>query len=431
MNPPLKTTIFLIIGILLAILVIWFAFSFFQNTSQHNTSVPFFNFFAGNNDTIDGGFTQNNTDDNDGEDGTTSDTDENILPPLLFQVFSEPVSGATIVTLPNTTALNTHGSAENTPQSAVRLIERATGHVFLVPFDTLKSKRITNTTIPGIYDSFWDTTGEYVFTRSAAETTIKGIGMQIIEGDEDPDSIGTITALYRHDNILDTDTNPSRDALYILKEADADARGMIVSFDGSSYQDVFYSPFSEWLVDWAEDEYVYLTTKASATVPGYLYYTRIGDSTLYPLLSEKNGLTTRVNSYGTKVLFSESTRDTLSLSILSNKKEVSLPFNTLPEKCVWDETGIELYCAVPFRLQSAAYPDDWYKGIISFNDGFWYMNTETGEYVFLASPETYGAQIDAVSPTLSEDGNYLLFINKKDMTPWVLNIAEALGRINY
>ncbi len=396
------------------------------NTQSKEGVFSLFDFFSNNEEGI-GGFLDTFVNgDEEGSSNNSSSQQEHADSALLRQIFPEPVSGTTFITY----ARINEETGYTIDVPAVRVIERATGNVFDIPLDTFEPVRITNTTIPGIYDSFWNNDGTITFTRSAYNLFIKGTGVEIMPGDGSTESIGSAQATYSYESILDTDTNPSQDMLYILEKEESGSRGIITSFDGTDTREVFTSPLSEWLVDWAEDEYVYLTTKPSGTVPGYLYYTSIQDGALHQLLSNRNGLTTKVNNRGDAILFSESSDATLYLSVLSEGEETLLPFDTLPEKCVWDANGTGLYCGVPFSLPRVTYPDDWYKGNISFNDALWYVDIETFNATFLISPEKYNAKIDIIQPILSPDEHYLLFLNKKDMTPWLLNITDTMAGLD-
>ena len=366
---------------------------------------------------------------NDTKDGTSENDANQSGRDLITQVFPAPVSGATFITLSQPSE---ESGDEEEEILAVRVIEKATGHMFDIPVDTLEATRITNTTIPHIHDALFSADGSQLFTRSLNEQdVVEGTGISISTAEEEGSDIGIAQAEFLRTGTLTFDTNPSQDSLFLLERTQSGSRGIIVPFSGEGPKETFSSPLSEWLIDWAEDDYIYLTTKPSASVPGYSYYTSLSSSTLNPLLSDRNGLTTLVNPDGTKVLFSESLGNTLILKVLSDGEETALLFDTLPEKCVWDTAGEGVYCGVPFSLPFTQYPDTWYKGEMFFEDGMWYYDVEESIGFFLVDPNTYNATIDLINPTLSDDGSLLLFTNKRDMTPWILRIDEAMENVNY
>ena len=79
-----------------------------------------------------------------------------------------------------------------------------------------------------------------------------------------------------------------------------------------------------------------------------------------------------------------------------------------------------VYCAVPSRISGSNQPDDWYQGVVSFDDGFWRKNILTGESKNILS--RFGA--DIMNIFVSDDEGYLIFTDKNDGTLWSLKIKE-------
>ena len=118
----------------------------------------------------------------------------------------------------------------------------------------------------------------------------------------------------------------------------------------------------------------------------------------------------------------------ISTTIQDLKKGTSAPvgISTLADKCTWStkEKSV-VYCAVPQSIPAGLYPDDWYKGKVSFNDGLWRIDTATGATDSVMTPELEaGVSMDIVNLSFDQAENALVFINKKDLTPWVFNLAE-------
>jgi len=109
-------------------------------------------------------------------------------------------------------------------------------------------------------------------------------------------------------------------------------------------------------------------------------------------------------------------------------ESIRAPITTLPEKCVWGNDNITVYCGVPSDFGQGAYPDIWYQGVVSFSDVIWMLNTETNAVELLATPiELANTEMDIIKPFLSENENYLFFTNKKDMSLWVFDLQPALN----
>jgi hypothetical protein len=150
---------------------------------------------------------------------------------------------------------------------------------------------------------------------------------------------------------------------------------------------------------------------------------------LTPLLKSVPGLTALLSPDATKVLYASSANTSLLGFIYerSGAKTSPLPLTTLPEKCAWGVSGASvLYCAVPKSLPRVPYPDAWYQGLVSFDDRLWYFEPESGNSKLLVDPGEEGGQaVDAVNFSVSPDGSYLLFINKKDGSLWGFDLARA------
>lgn len=96
----------------------------------------------------------------------------------------------------------------------------------------------------------------------------------------------------------------------------------------------------------------------------------------------------------------------------------------MPEKCVWNSSSTDIYCAVPKSTGSATYPDDWYKGEVSFSDQIWKIDPASGTGSMIIDPTTVsgGESIDGIKLALDAGEKYLFFVNKKDSYLWELSL---------
>ena len=101
-------------------------------------------------------------------------------------------------------------------------------------------------------------------------------------------------------------------------------------------------------------------------------------------------------------------------------------FKTLSDKCAWSKIKKdELFCGVPTEIPDAIYPDDWYKGSISFIDQIWHVNATTGEVHLLANlTQLSNKAIDVIDLALDPKENTLYFINKEDLNLWALDLNQ-------
>jgi hypothetical protein len=110
----------------------------------------------------------------------------------------------------------------------------------------------------------------------------------------------------------------------------------------------------------------------------------------------------------------------------SGGSPVDTVVSTLPEKCVWSKNKTDtVYCAVPEFIPENNSLDSWYKGLVSFSDEIWKIDTETGmgEMVRKLNDAVPGG-IDATYLMLSPKEDYLIFTNKKDYHLWSLHLTK-------
>jgi len=235
-----------------------------------------------------------------------------------------------------------------------------------------------------------------------------------------------IDGSFATDNILDI-KNIDTNSLFYLIQNGSKTFGFIWNSTSGASQQVFDSPFSEWITQPLSQQKIIFTTKASGEVPGYAYELNVANKTFGRILGDITGLTTLANGSGSKILFGATTPGGYRLSLLDRTtgSTQNLAIETFPEKCVWANDGVVLYCAVPDALPNNMYPDALYQGLISTSDTLWSINTTTGTTQKLYDP----AGIVNGGLTLSDlqvtnDGRYLFMKNLQDTTLWVLSLFE-------
>ena len=117
----------------------------------------------------------------------------------------------------------------------------------------------------------------------------------------------------------------------------------------------------------------------------------------------------------------------MSIYTVATGNIIESPLRTLAEKCVWGSFYKNmLYCGVPTQRDTASYPDDWYKGKVSFADSLWQMNVTTEEVTSLSSLlEQADRFIDAVNLQIDDRDDHLFFMNKTDLSLWSLDLVAG------
>lgn len=299
---------------------------------------------------------------------------------------------------------------------SIRYVDRVTGHIYRMYLDTKDIEKISNRTIPNIYEAIFDNTGNKVIYRFLANDNNTILSMLI--------NINDIkSAEYLPENITDISINKDNTKVFYINESNNKALGTIRLLSTGGKTQNFSSSFTEWLSSWVNDDNIYLTTKPSYLVAGNTYNLNNKTGSMTKVLGGIYGLTTLPNNDGSMVLLSSSSDIGPTLQIFDIYKHKTESLNTygLSEKCVWSKDNINIYCALPSKIQKQGYPDIWYKGEVSFDDYFAKINTINKETTVLGAPSS-GESIDGIKLFTDENETTLFFINKKDSTLWSLDI---------
>ncbi len=310
---------------------------------------------------------------------------------------------------------------------AIRYVDRATGNIFQTFADKIEERKFSQTVIPKVYDAYFGKNAESVVMRhlKTNERTIETfLGTLPKEKLGEDIESNEIKGTFLNDNIKDISISPDATKMFYLFNSVAasgeSAIGTILNFADSKKIQIFSSPFTEWLSLWATPKTITLTTKPAGVVAGYMYTIDVDKKNLVKMLGGINGLTTSTSPNGKLVLYAN---NNLSLSLYHTDTKISeaVEINTLPEKCVWNKTSEFVYCAVPQDPTAGSYPDDWYKGEVTFSDQIWRINVQDGTANILADlSAAAGEDIDGIKLAVDSGENYLFFVNKKDSILWEL-----------
>lgn len=418
-----KIVTIILIVIILAGLGALTAFLIIKNTPQGksvtDTVKNFFPFGKAPESSTGTGTTGENTQTG-GQNNTSSGI---VILPRLRQIVNKPVAGITSITT----------KSGSTTLETIRFIERANGNVFDNRTNSLAVTRVSNTTIPKVYEAKWTNDGSGVYVRylrdksdiietlyanlsKVATTTPEGALRELI-GSHLPENIQSLTL------------SPSGKIFY-LGGGVGGGIGTIANADGGKPVAILNSSFSEWLPDWSYQNTIVMTTKPAANIPGFLYFLNPSTGSFVNILKNVPGLTALSDQNASELIYSTGSGGHLQsfLYTIKNPSATPLQVATLPEKCVWSKQQKEIFCAVPQIIPVGNYPDSWYQGLVSFSDDIWKIDTVTGVSTKIASILSLaGTEIDAVKLSLTPSEDYLIFINKKDNTPWVLRLTPDIA----
>ncbi|MBI2099780.1 MAG: hypothetical protein HYT48_00360 [Candidatus Vogelbacteria bacterium] len=331
--------------------------------------------------------------------------------------------------------------AGTTATSSVIYLERATGHVYVLPHDGSEAARLSQTTIPKIVTVVGGKTASSIKVlaqylkdgrrqnflanlRVASTTPGESFATNASES-----PVGELSGSLLDANIEQVVFSPVQDKIFHLANSSSGAVGTIFDPITKSQIIIFSSPLNEWLIGWPATSTIALLAKPSAETVGFLYLLDVKTKKSRLVVSGVNGLTTLVNKAGDKILLSGIANGQLAFGWydLGRQAFSALPVKTLTDKCVWGRDSAAVYCGVPTTLPAGPYPDHWYSGETSFTDNLWKINILTGQAQIIFNPElsNLGEALDAYQLLLTNDETTLYFINKYDSTLWSLDLRPV------
>ncbi len=333
----------------------------------------------------------------------------------LVQLTQKAVSGATFIEKIQT---------DKTKIGMVRYFEKATGHIYDIDPLTGTATRISNTTIPNIFEVYWSPTGDKAVIRYI-ENNEKGVEDAVRNF-----SVVSLAATSTHGTFLlsaikTIAASSNADKIFYLAPFEDEYIGITASFADDKQKQILSIPFGEFQASWIGERVIGLLTKPSSGVEGYLYKLDPTTGSFERILKGVPGLTALWSPDSEFILYGASGYNNLNLFVYNTKNKKTAPFSltTLPEKCSWSPTkrGI-IYCAASSVFPTGNYPDDWYQGVVSFSDRVWKINVVDGTTQIISSDT--GNIFDFIHPFLSKNENYLFFQNKIDGTLWSLNLVQ-------
>lgn len=368
-----------------------------------------------------------------------SDIDLNAEPPILRQLSVEPISGYIFFEkefdVLNKDATTTETKTVKEKKVVYRFMERATGHIYETREDELTIQKINQETLPKIYKTTFFENGENLIYEKLGLSgenidsfwgafQKKGTTTDEVELKSEPFSI--ISSNFA--------VSPNRkEFVYQINTVDSSSI-FLGDNKKTTPKEIFNSPIKEWLIDWQNDNLISLNTKPTSEFPGYLFLLNPKNGSIRKVVDGVGGLTSKISPSGKFVLFSEGRQSSISLFVkdLTTNQIKRLAISTLPEKCVFDnQDETIIYCGGPNRIEPAKYPDDWYKGKVSFDDFIWEINHQKGMIKSFYTFDDKDFDFDIVDVALSKNNKFFVFVNKTDLTLWSLDLERVRGQENF
>lgn len=320
----------------------------------------------------------------------------------------------------------------------VRYVDTATGILYDKAMRKMEEeKAITTTPVPKVAEAFFDNTGNALVMRYLKEDVIQTYIARLTFPKIDPNltkeekdkikKTAQVSGEFLPENIKTIAVSQDHKNLFYLSPVNGAQAGTTYNFATKAKKQIFRSVISEWVAGFTTDAKINMTTRASGEAIGYDYMLDAKTGSLSKVLGGEKGLVTLPSPDGKKLLFAEYKDGGIATSLFDMTKGTvtSISPSTSPDKCVFTKDSKKIYCAGPINAKSMLYPDDWYKGKVSFDDALWVVDVTdmTGNiiYDFVSKNNVH---IDATNLLLNTSEDYLGFINKKDGSLWGFDLSR-------
>src|SRR3989344_2870303 len=343
----------------------------------------------------------------------------------LQKITSLNVAGATVVWKTRNIATEIINAKTKKPETeeflSILYGEKGTGNIFERDLNAQNSleieKRIVISNIPETEKAIFLNNGKQVILQYAKQNSASKTGFEIESflGNIPTNTVGDnffsqeIEGLFMDKNIYDISI--LKDKIFYLVENSSGVSGYVFTPASKTKSLVFSSPFKGFVSQFISDKSILLSTKATSNLKSFVYTIDTGTKTYKKVLGGENGLVA-LSSPGQKIIAISD--NTLALKYYDTTLRESSPAGTktIASKCAWSQKdGAVLFCAAPRTITSQAFPDNWYQGLISFNDSFWKLNSKTGASEVLFDPVDFDIEIDGQKLFLDDKESRLFFIN--------------------
>jgi hypothetical protein len=318
----------------------------------------------------------------------------------LRQLTTRPVAGAIALT------------------DTMRYVERGTGHVYDINLKTGIETIVSGTTIPKTIRAIFSIRGD-----SMALTTITPKGEAIIVGGlKNTNSGGGFEGNTLPPHAREAAFTDASSTLHYYLPGVQGGTAYAYNLLTKKSVELFTTPLTDVRILWGKDTYLYTTP--SALQQGYVY--KIEGKTLSYLT--QGAYAQSALRYNEGIIITQQAEEGLTSIDYTHQAEIPA-IALMPEKCVasHSEKGM-LFCGAPTSFDTQKkYPDDWYKGTVSFSDVLFKVNAPSSTVQVIADLEgESGRAIDIATIGVSPNGTLLYFINKNDNALWVFDTTVPL-----
>ncbi|MEK7066751.1 MAG: hypothetical protein AAB949_00025 [Patescibacteria group bacterium] len=206
-------------------------------------------------------------------------------------------------------------------------------------------------------------------------------------------------------------------AAYHYFDGSLESSSIVISDpNGENPKTIFRTRLGELRLDWINESKIAVSTIPTGLAENTLWILDINTQKLRSILPNIYGLTVKWSRSGENFIFAQTDSKgknlTLSTANQTGTQTNRLDVTTLPEKCVFTKDDQSIICAAPKETLDIIWPDDYYKKLYSAQEQIWEIGMDGKKKDMLYEFSTN--DFDATNLLLSEDENYLVFLNRKD-----------------
>ncbi len=362
-----------------------------------------------------------NTDDEEGD--SITEVTQKVEDPLI-RIWDKPATGQYFLTEPillEEKSTTTQGTSTVEVKRVVRatttillFVDRETGYIYGYSPSDNSVFQITNTIISGIHDAYIFNRGKRIIMRYVESENNTIVGVVATIPNFSPGGTPSPLEEVKYLNSEVSSIAVSGDgvvASYVVKTENG---GTFYSLSSGEPTIVASSPFSEWDISYG-GSILYATTRPSAFAMGITVVL----PSFTTVIGERAALMIKPSS---SMFLGSVWSQRGIVSFLSDKTKVhTLSLRTLASKCGWGSDNF-LLCATPksFPSGSSYLPDVWFQGLVRFEDTLTEVNTSSlTETTFFSFEKAYGL-FDITHITISNENNFISFINKRNGELWII-----------
>ncbi|MEA2715536.1 MAG: hypothetical protein QOG91_564 [Candidatus Parcubacteria bacterium] len=359
----------------------------------------------------------------------------------------QPPAALPVLRLLSASPIGGYGASTTASTTIIRWIDRGRGNVYEAEGDSAGITTLSNTILPRIYESVWNRnltafaasmlpaesnvpTALFAELRAQNASTTAGVSSST-----PATGVLTLTPFELKGknlpgNVIAYAASPAGDKIFTLINENGTGAGYVANFDGSAVTRIFTTPLTEVSIEWPETNTIAITTAGAAGQDGFLYFVNPKTGVWNRILGPIKGLATRTSRDARFIIASAAvTNQAIQTTIFASGSSTTTDaaIRTVADKCAWGNFYKDIvYCAVPTDVPDGTYPDDWYRGTVSFNDKLWQVDAATGEVKLIANiADRSGRPMDAIDLGLDAKDSFLFFMNKKDNSLWSLDLVRT------